>query len=163
MNKKTVTVLLCSAWGLAACGGPTPPNWERITAACAAPPPATPAPDAAAGEAVAPAADGATPPAETNAGPAVASCTGRVFYLDTANITKQGGVIYVTMRTTSQDAADAGFGVIRAEANCARKRLEPSALKEDVYDAAGKLVESARLAVITSEDQAQVLQKACAS
>jgi hypothetical protein len=166
MNTKTVTGFCVLPMLLAGCGGPTPPNWERITAVCSVPAASeAPAGDAAPADATAAGAvpaEGAAAAATTDAQALPDHCTSRVFYLDTANITKQGGVIYVTMRTTAQDASDGSFGIIRAEANCAGQRLEPSALKEDVYDSAGKLLETARLAVITADDQTQVLAKACA-
>jgi hypothetical protein len=37
MNNKTVAGLCVLPMLLAGCGGPTPPNWERITAVCEAP------------------------------------------------------------------------------------------------------------------------------
>lgn len=85
--------------------------------------------------------------------------TGPAFYLDTANISRKGGTPYVILQTRY---ADSSFGMIRAEANCGRRKLEPTALKEAVYDAKGALIDN-RMVTMSGEDEQAVLKTACAA
>lgn len=84
---------------------------------------------------------------------------GPAFYLDTANISRNKGTPYVILQTRY---ADTRFGMIRAEANCGRHKLEPTALKETVYDAKGAVVDN-RMVTMSGEDEKAVLDLACAA
>jgi hypothetical protein len=84
-----------------------------------------------------------------------------VFYLDRANIERKGGVPYVTLQVRSEGAAARpGFGIIRAEANCAKRKLEPTALKVADYDGQGQPAGN-RMTVINAADEIAVLAAAC--
>jgi hypothetical protein len=123
----------------------------RVPAGGLPPPPrgglgTTGAPGAGAGPAApAPAAD--QPPA----------CDAPSFWLDDANIDVKGGTPYVILQTRY---ADGRLGAIRAEANCPRQKLEPTALKEAVYRD-GSLVDN-RMTTMSGADEAAVLATACA-
>jgi hypothetical protein len=103
-----------------------------------------------------------TPPAWqriTQAEPcAEAGCDRPAFYLDTANISVTGGTPYVILQTRYGDGR---FGSIRAEANCPRNKLEPTALKEDIFSADGARVDN-RMITLSAEDESAVLKHACA-
>ena len=120
---------------LAACGKAPAPNWVQVTKGdpCAAALPA-------------PAADQAPAP-----------CDAPSFWLDDANIDVKGGTPYVILQTRY---ADGRIGAIRAEANCPRQKLEPTALKEAVYRD-GSLVDN-RMTTMSGADEAAVLAIACA-
>jgi hypothetical protein len=79
------------------------------------------------------------------------------FYLDTANISFKSGTPYVILQTRY---ADGRFGLIRAEANCARKKLEPTALKEDLFSPQGAKLEN-RMTPMPGEDEQAVLARVC--
>jgi hypothetical protein len=89
---------------------------------------------------------------------AEAGCDRPAFYLDTANISVTGGTPYVLLQTRYGDGR---FGMIRAEVNCPRSKLEPTALKEDVFKADGTRLEN-RMLTISAEDEGAVLRHACA-
>lgn len=88
----------------------------------------------------------------------------RVVYLDDAHIVVNAGVVYVSMQSrkagSGPDAAGAPFGLIRAEANCPAHRIDPTALKEEQYDAAGRHV-TMQLVSLSAEETADVLARAC--
>jgi len=84
---------------------------------------------------------------------------GPAFYLDTANISRKAGTPYVILQTRY---ADKRFGMIRAEANCGRRKLEPTALKETVYSEQGAVVDD-RMVTMSGEDEQAVLKLACAA
>jgi hypothetical protein len=79
------------------------------------------------------------------------------FYLDTANVSRKGGTPYVILQTRY---ADGRYGLIRAEANCAMKKLEPTALKEDLYSPQGAKLEN-RMTPMSGEDEQAVLARVC--
>lgn len=79
------------------------------------------------------------------------------FYLDTANIQRTAGTPYVILQTRYTDGR---YGMIRAESNCARRVLEPTALKEDVYGRDGQKLED-RMVTMSGEDEQAVLKLAC--
>ncbi len=89
---------------------------------------------------------------------------GRVVYLDTAHIVVNAGLVYITLLSrkdgAAADAAGVPFGLSHAEANCPANRIDPTALKEDQYDAAGKRVEM-KLVTLTAEESADVLARSC--
>lgn len=107
----------------------------------------------------------ACPKAVQGEGASPSACGGTVFFLDTANVRKQAGVLYVTLQTRADEGTPGGaagaYGIIHAEANCALKKLEPTGLHEDRYGSDGRMIES-RLAVISAEDEDSVLAYACA-
>lgn len=88
----------------------------------------------------------------------------RVFYLDTANVVINAGLVYVTLQSrkagVAPDAAGMPFGLSHAEANCPAHRIDPTALKEDQYDAAGKKL-AMQLVSLSAEETAAVLERAC--
>ena len=88
----------------------------------------------------------------------------RVTYLDTAHIVVNAGIVYVTMQTRKAgiavDATGVPFGLIHAEANCPAHRIDPTALKEEQYDAAGRHV-TMQLVSLSAEETADVLARAC--
>jgi hypothetical protein len=88
----------------------------------------------------------------------------RVVYLDTANIVVNAGLVYVTLQSrkagVAPDAAAAPFGLSHAEANCPAHRIDPTALKEDQYDAAGRKL-AMQLVSLSAEETAAVLERAC--
>jgi hypothetical protein len=144
MRVKTCIVLFACA--LSACSKPVAPDWQRVTQATpciAATPPAA-----------LPSAEG-TPAVEVVA---PAACDAPEFYLDVANISVKGGTPYVILQTRY---ADGRVGSIRAEANCPLKKLEPTALKEAIYDKGGALVLD-HMTTMSAEDEAAVLARACA-
>lgn len=79
------------------------------------------------------------------------------FYLDTANISHKAGTPYVILQTRY---ADGRYGLIRAEANCAKKKLEPTALKEDLFSPQGAKLEN-RMTPMPGEDEQAVLARVC--
>jgi hypothetical protein len=88
---------------------------------------------------------------------AVAGCDQPAFYLDTANISVTGGTPYVILQTRYGDGR---FGAIRAEANCPRAKLEPTALKEAVFAANGTPLVN-RMITMSAADESAVLEHAC--
>jgi len=122
------------AASVAGCDKPRAADWMQITQGdpCAAPAP--------------PGAD------ET------ATCEGGVFYLDRANLSVKSGTPYVILQTRYPDGRR---GTIRAEANCPRRKLEPTALKEDLFDKNGALLQN-RMTALSAADETAILQYACA-
>lgn len=137
-------VLFASA--VSACSKPVVPNWERVSQAtpCIGPEPPAALPSAE-----------DTPAVEVVAPP---PCDAPEFYLDVANISVKAGTPYVILQTRY---ADGRVGSIRAEANCPLKKLEPTALKETVYDKSGALVLD-HMTTMSAEGEAAVLARACA-
>jgi hypothetical protein len=88
---------------------------------------------------------------------AEAGCDRPAFYLDTANISVTGGTPYVLLQTRYGDGRT---GTIRAEVNCPRSKLEPTALKEQLSRTDGTL--EIRMITLSGEDEAAVLKHACA-
>jgi hypothetical protein len=86
-----------------------------------------------------------------------ATCDEPAFYLDTANLSVRSGTPYVILQTRYRDGR---LGSIRAEANCPRKKLEPTALKEALFQANGTLLEN-RMRAISAADENAVLAYAC--
>ena len=88
----------------------------------------------------------------------------RVVYLDTAHIVVNAGLVYITLQSRkagiAPDAAGVPFGLSHAEANCPANRIDPTALKEDQYDAAGKRLEM-KLVTLSAEEAADVLARSC--
>ena len=88
----------------------------------------------------------------------------RVVYLDTAHIVVNAGLVYITLQSrkagSAPDAAGVPFGLSHAEANCPARRVDPTALKEDQYDASGKKTEM-KLVSLSAEETADVLARAC--
>jgi hypothetical protein len=80
------------------------------------------------------------------------------FYLDRANLSVKGGTPYVILQTRY---ADGRTGSIRAEVNCPRQKLEPTALKEDVFGKDGALLQN-RMTTLSADDEKAILQYACA-
>ena len=80
------------------------------------------------------------------------------FYLDRANLSVNGGTPYVILQTRYPDGRT---GSIRAEANCPRQKLEPTALKEDLFGKDGVLLQN-RMTTLSADDEKSILQYACA-
>jgi hypothetical protein len=93
------------------------------------------------------------PCAATSSGP----CDAGAFYLDSANLSVKSGTPYVILQTRY---ADGRIGSIHAEANCPRRKLEPTALKETLSKG-GALIEN-RMTTISAGDEKAVLEYACA-
>ncbi len=85
-------------------------------------------------------------------------CDAGAFYLDTANLSVKSGTPYVILQTRY---ADGRTGSIRAEVNCPRQKLEPTALKEAVAGSNGAPLEN-RMTTMGADDEKAVLQYACA-
>ena len=83
-------------------------------------------------------------------------CEGARFYLDTANISTNAGTPYIILQTRY---ADGRVGGIRAEVNCPRRMIEPTALKEALYKD-GALVEN-RTTNLSADDEKALLDYAC--
>ncbi|MET0292036.1 MAG: hypothetical protein ABW136_06680 [Steroidobacteraceae bacterium] len=122
-------------FALTGCGDPPAAHWVQITQG-----------DPCAGGTEAPPAD--QPPT---------ACDSPVFWLDDANIDIKGGTPYVILQTRYTDGRT---GSIRAEANCPRNKLEPTALKETIYKD-GAVVAN-RMITLSAPDEAAVLKQACA-
>ncbi|MEY4763255.1 MAG: hypothetical protein RLZZ200_3112 [Pseudomonadota bacterium] len=88
----------------------------------------------------------------------------RVVYLDTAHIVVNAGLVYITLQSrkagSAPGAPGAPFGLSHAEANCPANRVDPTALKEDQYDASGRKLEM-KLVSLTAEETADVLARSC--
>jgi hypothetical protein len=121
---------------LAGCEKPRPPDWMQITQGD---PCATPTPSPAVAE-------------------APAACEGGVFYLDRANLSVKSGTPYVILQTRYPDGRT---GSIRAEANCPRQKLEPTALKEALFGKDGAPLQN-RVTTMSDADEKAVLKYACA-
>ncbi len=119
----------------AGCSKPAAANWVAITQGDPCASQAAPAPD--------------SPPGV---------CDAPSFYLDTANISFTGGTPYVILQTRY---ADGRVGKIRAEANCPRRKLEPTALQEDVFGSDGARLTN-RMITMSGADEKAVLDRACA-
>lgn len=91
------------------------------------------------------------------AGLAEGACEGAVWFLDSANISVRGGTPYVILQSRYPDGR---VGATRAECNCGRSKLEPTALKEDLRAADGSAL-GQRLAVISAADERAILDFAC--
>jgi hypothetical protein len=83
-------------------------------------------------------------------------CEGARFYLDTANISTNAGTPYIILQTRY---ADGRVGSIRAEVNCPRRMIEPTALKE-ALSKDGVLVEN-RTTNLSADDEKALLDYAC--
>ena len=88
----------------------------------------------------------------------------RVVYLDTAHIVVNAGLVYITLQSrkagSAPDSSGAPFGLSHAEANCPANRIDPTALKEDQFDATGKKTEM-KLVTLSAEETAEVLARSC--
>jgi len=88
----------------------------------------------------------------------------RVMYLDTAHIVVNAGLVYITLQSrkagVALEATGVPFGISHAEANCPAHRIDPTALKEDPYDAAGKKLPM-QLVSLSAEETVAVLERAC--
>lgn len=82
---------------------------------------------------------------------------GAVFYLDRTNLTVKAGTPYIILQTRY---ADGRIGSIRAEVNCPRQMIEPTALKEAVSKD-GALVAS-RTTNLGADEERALLKYACA-
>jgi len=85
-------------------------------------------------------------------------CDAGVFYLDTANISRSGGTPYIILQTRY---ADGRVGAIRAEVNCPRRKIEPTALQEAVYRDGALLTN--RMTNLSAEDERALLMQLCDS
>lgn len=83
-------------------------------------------------------------------------CEGARFYLDTANISYNAGTPYIILQTRY---ADGRVGSIRAEVNCPRRMIEPTALKE-ALSKDGALVAN-RTTNLSADDEKALLDYAC--
>jgi hypothetical protein len=82
---------------------------------------------------------------------------GGVFYLDRANLSVNSGTPYVILQTRYPDGRT---GSIRAEANCAGRKLEPTALKEALYGTDGVPVGNG-MTTVSAADEKAILEVAC--
>ena len=87
-----------------------------------------------------------------------ATCDAGAFSLDTANLSVKAGTPYIILQTRY---ADGRIGSIRAEVNCPRQIVEPTALKEAVYGKDGALA-SNRMTQLSADDERALLKYACA-
>ena len=85
-------------------------------------------------------------------------CDAGAFYVDTANVSFNAGTPYVILQTRY---ADGRMGSIRAEVNCPRQMIEPTALKEALYGKDGALVAN-RTTNLSADDEKALLKYACA-
>ncbi len=83
-------------------------------------------------------------------------CEAGAFYLDTANVSYNAGTPYIILQTRY---ADGRIGSIRAEVNCPRQMIEPTALKEALYKD-GTLVTN-RTTNLSAADEKALLVYAC--
>jgi hypothetical protein len=130
--RRMAAVTLLSG-SLAGCDKPRAPDWMQVTQGdpCAAPARA--------------------------ASEAAAACEGGVFFLDRANLSVKSGTPYVILQTRYPDGR---IGAIRAEANCPRQKLEPTALKEDLFGKDGAPLQN-RMTTLSAADEKAILQYAC--
>ena len=88
----------------------------------------------------------------------------RIVYLDTAHIVVNAGLVYITLQSrkagSAPDSPGAAFGLSHAEANCPANRIDPTALKEDQFDASGKKT-AMKLVTLSAEESAEVLARSC--
>jgi hypothetical protein len=92
------------------------------------------------------------------AGATTTPCDAGTFYLDTANISRNAGTPYIILQTRY---ADGRVGAIRAEVNCPRRKVEPTALQEAVYKD-GALVTN-RMTNLSGDDERGLLAVLCDS
>jgi hypothetical protein len=83
-------------------------------------------------------------------------CDAGAFYLDTANISRNAGTPYIILQTRYTDGR---VGSIRAEVNCPRRKVEPTALQEAVYRD-GALVTN-RMTNLSGDDERALLMIVC--
>lgn len=79
------------------------------------------------------------------------------FHVDVNNITQRAGTPYLVMQTRYSDGR---YGVIRASANCARQKVEPTALNEEIFASGGQSLET-RMTTLGHEDELAILGLAC--